>query len=83
MDSFLVPKSKPAKKDGDEGSDKLEYMIFVWNGKQTSSLLQSYTMSNAFELEDFVQRSEGPFLEVISFLVKGSTGAIQRRRVQK
>lgn len=65
MDSFLVPKQKPIKKSDGETEDKLEYMIFVWNGKHTSSLLQSYTMSKAFELEDFIQRSEGPFLEVL------------------
>ena len=64
MDSFLVPKAKRAKNKEDNKDDKLEYMIFVWNGKQTSSLLQSYSMSKAFELEDFIQRSEGPFLEV-------------------
>jgi len=65
MDSFLVPKAKRVKNKEDNKDDKLEYMIFVWNGKQTSSLLQSYSMSKAFELEDFIQRSEGPFLEVL------------------
>lgn len=66
MDSFLVPKAiklNPNNKT-DNKDDKLEYMIFVWNGKHTSSLLQSHCMSKAFELEDFIQRSEGPFLEV-------------------
>lgn len=63
MDSFLVPKQ--VKPNDNKDDDKLEYMIFVWNGKQTQSLLQAYSMSKAFELETFIQKSEGPFLEVL------------------
>ena len=66
MDSFIVPKSNKEKGSNKaKDSEKLEYMIFVWNGKHTKSILQSHTISRAFEQEDFIQRSEGPFQEVL------------------
>lgn len=36
MDSVRIPK----RSMGDDDSDPLEYMIFVWNGKKTAALLK-------------------------------------------
>ena len=36
MDTVKIP----GKKTNDSESDPLEYMIFVWNGKETGALLK-------------------------------------------
>lgn len=58
MDSFQL-------KGSTKGGENLEYMIFAWNGKAANPLLKSITLSKSFELENYIKRSEGPFLEVL------------------
>ena len=45
--------------------DKLEHMLFVWNGKQTDHIVMAQAVEKALELERFIINSRGPFLEVL------------------
>lgn len=58
FDSFLLPKRD------NSGDNEFEYMIFAWNGKTANPLVKAQALSNAFELENLLNKGKDPFLQV-------------------
>lgn len=40
-------------------------MIFVWNGKTANPLIKAHTLSNAFELENLLNKGRDTLLEIL------------------
>lgn len=53
-------------------------MIFVWNGKQANPLIKAQALSNAFELEDLLNKGKDPLLNILF-----SGGVIQNKKLSK
>jgi hypothetical protein len=60
LDSFLMPQRTELQNE----DSKFEYMIFVWNGKTANPLVKSIALSNAFDLENLINKGKDPFLQV-------------------
>jgi hypothetical protein len=56
FESFLLPKRDT------HVNNEFEYMIFVWNGKTANPLVKAQALSNAFELENLLNKGKDPFL---------------------
>ena len=55
-----------------------EYMIFVWNGKQANPLVKASALSNAFEVENLLNKGKDPLLEILF-----SGGVIRNKKLSK
>lgn len=53
-------------------------MIFVWNGKTANPLIKASALSNAFELENLLNRGKDPLLEILF-----SGGIIKNKKLSK
>jgi hypothetical protein len=60
FESFLLPqRSEP------NVSSEFEYMIFVWNGRTANPLVKASALSNAFELENLLNKGREHLLEIL------------------
>ena len=72
LTSFLLPKRESNK------SEKFEYMVFVWNGKNAHSSLRSTALCQSFELEKLINKGSDPFLQILF-----SGGVFRNKKLQK
>ncbi|CAD8182181.1 unnamed protein product [Paramecium pentaurelia] len=61
LESFLLPQ----RQLNPSTSNIFEYMIFVWNGKTANPLIKAQALSNAFELENLLNKGRDPLLEIL------------------
>jgi hypothetical protein len=73
LDSFLL-----SNREGNYKNREYKYMLFVWNGKQASSLLKAKALSRGFELDTLLNKSEDSLL---SFIFNG--GVVRGIRLQR
>ncbi|KAM3134971.1 hypothetical protein pb186bvf_012971 [Paramecium bursaria] len=71
FESFLIPQRNDLK-------ISFEYMIFVWNGKQANPLVKASALSNAFEVENLLNKGKDPLLEILF-----SGGVIRNKKLSK
>ncbi|CAK63622.1 unnamed protein product (macronuclear) [Paramecium tetraurelia] len=74
LESFLLPQ----RQQNPSTSNIYEYMIFVWNGKAANPLIKASALSNAFELENLLNRGRDPLLEILF-----SGGIIKNKKLSK
>jgi hypothetical protein len=69
LDSFML-----SQRPG----DLLHYMLFLWNGKQTTPLVKALALSKGFELDAALVKGRGPMLTVLH-----NGGVIRGKKLQK
>mmetsp|Transcript_3090 Transcript_3090/g.6395 ORF Transcript_3090/g.6395 Transcript_3090/m.6395 type:complete len:720 (-) Transcript_3090:2211-4370(-) len=69
LDSYMLSQ-RPA--------DAFHYMLFLWNGKQTSPLTKALALSKGFELDSALVKGKSAMLEVLH-----NGGVIRGKKLQK
>lgn len=73
FESFLVP-----QRTEQSNNSEFEYMIFVWNGRSANALVKAQAVSNAFELENLLNKGREYLLQILF-----SGGVIRNKKLQK
>ena len=59
LESFLLPQRSEAT------LSEFEYMIFVWNGRTANAMVKAHALSNAFDLENLLNKSRENLLHIL------------------
>lgn len=69
---------KGSTRDTGADSQKYNYMLFVWNGKNTSASVKSQTLTKGYALDEYLEQAKDSGLNVLF-----SGGVVKNKKLQR